>query len=219
MNTEELIHRLSEDLSPTPQIWSFWRVVVIWLVVSIGYVSMMILLLGPLRTGVAAQLELPSRFSTEMLFGGAALVFWAIAALAESIPGRYRRWPIRLSWFFFIAWLLHFVVGYVSPSLEPSMLGKREHCALEAYLYSLPPTLLMYWMQRRRFPLKPIRAAVYGAVAAALLPALAMQVACMYEPTHILQNHVFPILVLASVVGVVSFGIVRFSKTTSAERH
>jgi len=90
VNTEELIHRLSEDLSPTPQIWSFWRVLVIWLVVSIGYVSMMILLLGPLRTGVAAQLELPSRFSIEMLFGAAALVFWAIAALAESIPGRYR---------------------------------------------------------------------------------------------------------------------------------
>jgi hypothetical protein len=147
-----------------------------------------------------------------MLFGGAALVFWAIAALSDSIPGLYRRWPIRLSWFFFIIWLLHFVGGYVSPSLEPSMLGKREHCAAEAYLYSLPPALLMFWMQRQRFPLNPLRAAIYGAIAAAMLPALAMQVACMYEPTHILQNHVFPILVLAGVVGAVAFTIIRFSK-------
>ena len=92
------------------------------------------------------------------------------------------------------------------------MLGKREHCAAEAYLYSLPPALLMFWMQRQRFPLNPLRAAIYGAIAAAMLPALAMQVACMYEPTHILQNHVFPILVLAGVVGAVAFTIIRFSK-------
>lgn len=213
MTTEELIHRLSNGLSPKPRIWPFWGVLSVWLVTSIFYVSLMVIFFGPLRPGVEAQLALPSRFSFEMLFGSAAVVCWAVAALAQSVPGLYPRWPIRLGWIFLAVWLVHFVVGYVSPSLEPSMLGKREHCAFEAYIYSLPPTLLMIWLQQRRFPLNPLRAAVYAAVAAATIPALAMQVACMYEPTHILINHVFPILLLAFIVGVVAFAIVRIWKT------
>ena len=154
---------------------------------------------------------MPSRFSIEMLFGAAAIVCWAIAGLADSIPGLYPRWPIRLAWMFLGIWLLHFIIGFVSPSLEPSMIGKRDHCSSEAYIYSLPPTLLMIWLQRRRFSLNPLRASIYAAMAAAIIPAVAMQVACMYEPTHILVNHVFPILVLATGVGTAAFLITRLS--------
>ena len=169
MNTNQLIRQLSEGLARTPTVWPFWTVLAIWLVASVAYVGMMILLFGPLRPGFDAQLELPSRFAFEMLFGMAAVVGWAIAALAESIPGLYPRWPIRLGWVLLSIWLLHFVVGYASPSLEPSMLGKREHCALEAFIYSLPPTLLMVWLQQRRFPLNRVRAAIYASVAAATI--------------------------------------------------
>ena len=47
MKTEELIQRLSGGLSPTPQVWPFWRVLLVWLLVSSAYVAVMILLLGP----------------------------------------------------------------------------------------------------------------------------------------------------------------------------
>ncbi len=210
MNTKDLINSLSNDLSPVPRIWPFWNVLAVWLISSIFYVGVMILLFGPLRPGVEAQLAFPSRFSFEMLFGVAAMFCWATAAFADSVPGLYPRWPIRLGWMFLGIWLLHFIVGIVSPSLEPSMLGKREHCASEAYIYSLPPTLLMIWLQQRRYPLIPLRAAVYAAVAAATIPALAMQVACMYEPTHILANHVLPILILATCVGIAVFPITHY---------
>lgn len=83
------------------------------------------------------------------------------------------------------------------------MAGKRAHCAIEAFLYSMPPTLCALWLQQRRYALRPVRALVKSAVAAGLLGALVMQVACMYEPAHILKFHVLPVVLLVAGVAAV----------------
>jgi len=47
-------------------------------------------------------------------------------------------------------------------------------------------------------PLRPRGTAVAAAAAAAALPAILMQFACMLDPVHALTHHVTPILVLAA---------------------
>lgn len=209
MKTEDLINELSSGLTAAPSLNSLRWVVSLWLVGSLVYVWTLTWLLGPFRPGVSEQLASHPRFVLEMVFGVGAFVCLAIAAFRDAVPGFDSRLPRTLGWMLAVGWLSNFLAGYFAPMLEPSMLGKREHCALEAYLYSLPPTLVAIWLQRHRFPLEPVRAATLAALAAGMMPAVIMQLACMYEPTHILQGHVLPAGLLALATWLVSFALAR----------
>ena len=201
MKDQDLIDRLKADLSPVRPIASIPVALVGWLVVSVVYVLLSSSLLGPYRTGVIDQLINQPRFSIEMVVGILAFICFAATAVTESIPGISIRWVRRLGWLLAAIWLGHFLLGQQWPALEPSMFGKRAHCALEAYLYSVPPLLGMMWLQRNRFVLRPVRATSHAAIAAGLLPALIMQIACMYEPVHILEYHVLPVILLTAAAG------------------
>ena len=52
---------------------------------------------------------------------------------------------------------------------------------------------------RRFYPLKPMRTAMSIGLAAGMLPALYMQIACMYEPSHILSYHILPGMIMVVV--------------------
>ncbi len=70
------------------------------------------------------------------------------------------------------------------------MLGKRPFCALEIVVWGLPPVLVGLWLLRRR---AAFERAWTGALLGAALPGLLMQLACMYDPAHILLHHLLPI--------------------------
>ena len=76
------------------------------------------------------------------------------------------------------------------------MFGKRAHCVLEAYLYSTPPLIAGYLLIYKRFSLNAVRAGVFLGISAGMLPALFMQISCMYDPRHILTHHLGPILIV-----------------------
>jgi hypothetical protein len=99
------------------------------------------------------------------------------------------------------------IPGLVSPVLEPSMLGKRDHCFIETLVFALPPTVLALFLVYRLFPLRPVYGAALVCLAAGMMPALYMQIACMYAPVHILQMHIFPGL-LVMVAGTLGMRLV-----------
>ena len=210
MTTDQLIRQLGNRLTPSPARMPVLQIAMLWLVMSIAYVVFTMLLIGPFREGASEQLIDHPRFALENAAGFFAIVFWTLGAFVASIPGVSTRWFKRLGSAFLVLWVLDFVVGYVSPALEPSMLGKRQACSLEAYLYSVPPTIAAIWLQARRYPLRPVQSAIHAATAAAMIPAVLMQLACMYAPTHILQHHVLPIAVLALATAAVVYGLRRW---------
>ena len=211
MNDDELIHSLKNDLLPVRRPWPPGRVALFWLLASGAYALVLAALLGPFRPGFEAQLLTAPRFALEMLTGLGALVCFLVTALAESIPGAASRWIRFAGWALFAGWLGQFVIGFVSPALEPSMLGKRDLCVWEAYLYSVPPLLVLVRLQWRRFVLEPRSAVLHASLAAGILPALVMQIACMYEPVHALSFHVLPIALLAIAAVLVADLLVRRS--------
>ena len=199
MDENTLIESLKADLTPVRPAGVISGVGLVWLLLSIVYVLALGAALGPFRPGFADQLANAPRFSLEMILGLAALGSFLLVALLESVPGRNARRLRGIGWLLLAAWLAQFLIGFVAPALEPSMHGKRDHCVWEAYLYSVPPLLGLLYLQRRRYVLEPVRAVLHAALAAGLLPALMMQIACMYEPGHILAFHVLPIGVLVIV--------------------
>ncbi len=199
MNTNDLIDKLSSDLKPVGRPPALWPQFLAWLVFSVAGVAAISLLLGPWRPGVADQLLGTPRFTLEVLTGVLALTCLSLSALLDSVPGRASRRLRRTGWVLFGVWVGYFLVGLAQPVFEPSMAGKREHCTLEAYLMSALPVLALVWLQNRRYPLDRIRAVAHAAAAGAMIPALLMQFACMYDARHILEFHVAPIAVVMAV--------------------
>ncbi len=199
-----MIAALVDDFRPVRRVWPASVVTLAWLALSVAYVAAAMLALGPVRHGALDQMITYPRFGLEMLAGCAAVVLFAVAAIGQSVPGFPARRLLQTGWLLASAWLLSFLVGIEFPALEPSMLGKRLHCHWESFIYSVPPALFAIVLQQRRYPMQPVAAGVNAGIAAGLLPAVAMQVTCMYDPLHILSQHAAPIVAVAVGAGLVT---------------
>ncbi len=194
-----LISELSSDLAPVTAPRNINRLAAAWFLLGALFVVVATLLAGPIRPGALAQLGNHPRFLLETLLGVAAILWVSLSAFRASVPGALTRGFMLTGVALVGIWLAQYVIGFISPALEPSMLGKRGHCALETVLYALPMTLAGLFIVHRRYPLRPAQAGIFVGLAAGMLPALFMQIACMYEPTHIIGYHILPGLLVAVV--------------------
>jgi hypothetical protein len=195
----ELIQSLATNLPPVKPVISAERLTALWLVLSALLVVSLIHLFGPIRANAWHQLATEPRFLTETLFGVLAIAIVGLAGFRAAVPGALSRRFFTLSCLLLAIWLAFYVIGLVSPALAPSMLGKRPHCVWETLVYGLPPVAVAFALMRKRYPLHPVRAALSFGLAAGMMPALYMQIACMYAPAHMLQFHVAPGLLVAGL--------------------
>lgn len=189
---DALIASLSTDLDTVQPVTHITGRAISWLILSTLWVVAVTHLLGPLRPNALSQLSSEPRFLLENLLGFLAIAWLCLLAFRAAIPGVLSRRFATIGAVLMALWWTSYLIGLVSPSLEPSMLGKRPHCFVETMIYALPPILLGLLMIRRLYPLSPVRNAMMVSLAAGMLPALYMQLACMYEPTHILLFHILP---------------------------
>ena len=208
---EQLIDSLVSDLTPSRPPPRPWLLALAWLLPAAIFVVAITGLLGPLRPNAFAQLASEPRFLLETLMGVAAIGAAALVAFYSAVPGAInRKWQIAALWLMGL-WLLNYVVGLVNPALEPSMLGKRDHCVFETFIYALPPLVLgLIVLQQRLYPLQPLKSAALTGLVAGMLPALYMQIACMYVPLHILKFHVAPGLAVALVAPLLMLALRRW---------
>ena len=188
---DALIAQLSSDLQPVKPA-RVGVMTLLWLVLSAAWVMAMTHLTGELRPGALHQLHDHPHFGLETAAGLLAIVLLATVGFRSATPGALSRPLLWLGILVLCAWLASYVVGLASPALEPSMLGKREHCMSETLMFGLPPALLGVLLARRLYPLDGSRTALLLSLGAGMMPALYMQLACMYDPSHILQFHILP---------------------------
>lgn len=196
---DDLIADLSSDLQSVRPAVNIDLIAAGWLLLSALYVIGVTHWFGPVRDNAFAQLASEPRFLMETLCGLLAITVTTLVAFRAAIPGALTAQFFALGAVLMLFWLSCYVVGLFSPALEPSMLGKREHCVWETFVYALPPVLLAFFITRRLYPLQPVQTAMSFSLAAGMMPALYMQIACMYAPAHILQFHILPGLLVVLV--------------------
>lgn len=189
---DRLIENLSRNLAPVAPASNVNRVALAWLVSSAVFVVAITQLVDPVRPGAFSQLLAEPRFLLETLLGVAAIACTALFAFRSAVPGELTRKFAVAGIVLMALWLAQYVVGLASPALEPSEWGKRPFCYLETMIYAMPPILAAVILARRRYPLHYTRTAMSLALTAGMIPALFMQVACMYVPSHILLFHILP---------------------------
>jgi hypothetical protein len=205
-----LIAELSAAATPITRPGKTDRKAVLWLGLATVIAGALIVANGPLRPGAVEQLHRTPRFLFECLFGFAAIVTLSLAAFRTGIPTttpitRRVAWPLSL----LAVWIGLYLVGLIDPALAPSMVGKRAHCWLEAFLYGMPGLVLGVIALRRLWPLHGVWSGVLLGLASGALPALMMQIACMYAPLHILLYHLLPGLALGLVGAVTGVALLR----------
>lgn len=190
--TDELINELANDLEPVTPVKGIAVRNLSWLAATAAFALLAIHWYGPIRPGAMQQLLEHPRFLLEIVFGSATIIMLSLAAFRTAIPGALSSRVTTIALAMLALWLAGYVIGMVSPALEPSMLGKRDHCVVETFLYGLPPALLGMALCARLYPLDPAATAFRIGLAAGLVPALYMQVACMYDPVHAITLHMLP---------------------------
>ena len=195
----DLIKDLSSDVPVVRPRTNLLLISILWFICSWIYVVGLSLYLGPLREGAILSLITSPQFAFESSVGLISGALFCVLAFRESIPGLRHQWLVYLSYLSAIAWISCYIVGLTYPALDPSLFGKRAHCVLEAYLYSIPPLLIGYFLIYKRYPLNPLRAGIFMGISAGMLPALFMQISCMYDPRHILTHHLGPAVVAIAV--------------------
>ena len=196
---EKLISNLSTDLAPVSPAKNINRMAISWFLLSAIYVVVVTHLFGPVRPGAFSQLATEPRFLLETMLGVVAILWVSLLAFRSAVPARLSKQFAVAGMVLMALWLAQYVIGFVSPALEPSRLGKRAYCYFETLAYSLPAILAGLYFVRRLYPLHPLRTAMSVGLAAGMMPALYMQLACMYEPLHILAFHILPGLVMVGI--------------------
>jgi hypothetical protein len=214
---EELIASLSRDVAPVSPAPPVNTLGIAWFVSSAIYVVAVTHIFGPTRAGAFSQLATEPRFLMESLLGAAAILWTSLLAFRAAIPAALTRQFAAGGLVLMALWLAQYLIGLVSPALEPSMVGKRSHCYYETMIYALPPILVGVFLIRRLYALRFVRTAMSLSLAAGMLPALYMQLACMYEPAHILTLHILPGLLMV-LAGAAIASLWRQRRTTSDGR-
>jgi hypothetical protein len=195
---DDLIKGLVASLRPVTTPGDTKRPLAWWLATAGAYGVAIVLATGGWRAGALASLRTSGDLVIETLLGIAAIAMLAHAALRSAVPDAESEWR-RFSWPLAIlgAWAAFHLLGLWQTNGPPSMLGKREHCFWQGLLFALPSFALLLWWVRGLMPLRPRISAAAAGAAAAALPALLMQFACMYDPLHALSYHMTPIAALA----------------------
>ena len=189
---EKLIAELSKDLAVVKPVANINLSAYVWFFISFCYVVIVINSMGPIRTGALRQLVSEPRFFLEMALGLVAIILITLSAFRDAIPARLSNKFLVTTLIMLLLWLGQYFWGLFSPALEPSSIGKRNFCQYETLLFSLPPMLVAFYLLQRWYALKLLRTAALMSLAAGMLPAWYMQLACMYEPMHILSFHILP---------------------------
>lgn len=208
---QELISKLTEDLSPVKPLGSSWFASSLWLLLSVLLVAAIMLVVQPFRANFVEQLLTIPRFTLEILVGVIAIfLIWAVA-MKKAIPGLDSSLLTSGAVIITLLWLSNYLVGLFYPTMEFSMAGKRPHCFWETLVYSLPTLLIGFWIVSKGYVTSwPATGFTLG-LAAAFIPGLLMQLACMYGAAHALLTHISPALMVALAGYLLGLGVQRRS--------
>lgn len=217
-NRDRLIAALAGDLKPV----SPWRrprnLAVLWLLTSVVFVTTVSALIEPWRPGFAGQFAASLPFATEILLASAGVVVIIALAFLTAVPGAIRASrALSGGLIAVLPWLALLLAGLWAPALEPGMLGKRAACHMEVLVLSVPPLVLGMILLRRLYPLRGRVSGALTGAAAGMIPAIAMQMACMYVVPHALIHHLLP--VAAPVLAGTAIGGWWLGPVTSTSAH
>ena len=177
MNTNDLIQRLSRDLTPVTPLWRPGRRAFAWLCAAAVYVAVLTVLLA--KTGPPIELTSP-RVWLPHLAAIVACLLASWAAFASVIPGHSRR-PAVWAAIGALVWIASVTVASQWHSGAATIVAARHEaaCVVVIVLGGAPLLIAMAAMLRRGAPLTPGTTAAFAALAVGAITNIG---ACFWRP-------------------------------------
>ena len=195
---EELVGDLKEFKPAVPSV----RVAIFWTIISLVATILLSLATQPFRANFIEQAFSSPRYFIELASGFLIVFFCAWYIFSLSIPGeKVVRTKAAL---IFSAVVFSGLIAYsfIEPSTTASMVGKRPYCFYEGLLYGSILSLSLLAIARRRAVFFRSKVGLLSGVAGVGITAIVMHAACMYDPLHVLDHHILPVL-FVSVFGLI----------------
>lgn len=205
MSLDELKNELVSELNASPSPLNPTRLVLLWALFSYALVIALILITGPLRPGWFEQLVTSPRFLIEFALGlsisPVAIYFAVVLNRPEEGHWQDRRLFVPFGLAGAVVLLVLLSIG--SPLFQVSDIGYRTHCLSQTVGFTVPPMILWLVLARGGYSIRPTLSGLLLGLASASPPAVAMHIACKYDPLHMLLFHFVPacgLSVLCSIV-------------------
>ncbi|MEM7645378.1 MAG: NrsF family protein [Pseudomonadota bacterium] len=210
----EFIAQLSGDLKPVRRLLSPSQRLGIWALFSVVSVLSIMFSVQGFRPGFLEELAKP-KFLLETLFAFAPFLSTSLILLLIAVPG-VRVSPLKIFAAFVPALIFLGFLGfgiYGAPSTQPTIAGARASCFHEILYLSWIPIFALVFLIRRALP--PRRVFLGGLIgfAGACLPMAIMQVACMYDPMHVLTHHAYPVLIITGIMALMGNAMIHFKRS------
>lgn len=205
---DQLIADLVSETTPIKRTGSTLLNISIWLACSSVFSFAVMLWVGPFRDDAIEHAMHHPQLFIEILLGVATIISLAYAGFKSAIPSPENRLGkgFLLPMTLLGLWLAMQFIAFMHPAMAPTMEGKRDHCWLEALTYGIPGLIFGTVWLHRLWPLKPGWSGFFLGLSAGAVPAVMMQLSCMYEPKHNLLFHTLPGLllgVMGAIVGLI----------------
>ncbi len=201
MARSEFIDLLVRDLEPVHPAPSWRSATGGWLAASWGIVGTLILATGSLHAdGLAHLIEQPL-VGVGVILGILTSVGAIAAGLELAVPGAPPAGRLlAVPGLLLTAWFGVLLIDWSHGSGALEQMSNAPHrllCPMQTLLFALPPLAIALVQLDRRVPIaSPLAGAVVG-LAAGLVPAVWMQLACVSDPLHTFTHHLSPLLLLA----------------------
>lgn len=204
MNLDELKDELVSELDARKPALRSTRLILLWAILSYSLVIALILVTGPLRPGWFEQLAASPRFLIEFALGlsisPVAIYFAVVLNRPEESLWQDRR--IFIPFGLAGATILLVVLAIGFPLFHVSNVGYRPHCLSETIEFTVPPMILWLVLARGGYSIRPALSGLLLGLATASPPAVAMHIACKYDPLHMLLFHFVPVCVLSVILSI-----------------
>lgn len=194
----ELIRELSGGLEPTRASPAPARLAALWVLGAVAFCAAAIGVSGPFRPEWLAQLLSVPQFGLETGLGLVAIATVALFAFELGQPGapgiaRKQRWACAALG----AWLVMVALGLVHPALQADISSYRPYCYAEVLGYGVLLAAVGILALRWLAPLERAWSGFVTGAMAGAIPALVMQLGCIYDPLHNLAWHLAPVFAVA----------------------
>jgi hypothetical protein len=206
----QLIDELCSDVQPVVRIWHPLVRSALWIPSVLVGVFLAFYFADAFReSSIHAVLTSP-RFFLECALGIVAGLVAAIAMFESMVPGI--RWTAGKKLLVLAPTIIFILVisyGFIDPTLKPSWAGWRETCEAEIFLAGAFPILICFWLGIRSAPLDGGWTGGLAVIASCSPAIVAMNLACMYSPGHILFFHILPVCMASIAIGLVGRAVFR----------
>ncbi|MGH1471339.1 MAG: NrsF family protein [Cellvibrionaceae bacterium] len=205
ISREQLVEQLTADLPASKQRFNVYILLLGWVSLAWLFSISLTLFQAPLRPSWFEQLTTSPQFILEMSLGFSVIVLVALVTFQKAVPGLSRASLFWGTLVVTILWITTLLAEIYYPPFAPSMEGKRALCDLEVVAYSLPLMFFGFLVLKKGFVLNWTLVGFGIGLVSGFIPAVLMQLACMYDPSHALQCHILPAVFVSGVGTLIGF--------------